>query len=129
MDKSRYIAGLMGPLLLLIGLSILLNPSLYPAMVTQIAQNFGLIFLAGIVSFVAGLAIVRAHNIWDASWRVLVTVLGWLAVAGGAVRILFPDRAAAIAQGFMSGNLITFAAVVPLALGAFLTYKGYAQQP
>src|SRR5690242_14183385 len=30
--------------------------------------------------FVAGLAIVRVHNVWVGGWPVLVTVLGWVAV-------------------------------------------------
>jgi hypothetical protein len=39
-----------------------------------------LIFLSGILLFVAGVAILRSHNVWTGGWPVVVTVLGWLAL-------------------------------------------------
>jgi hypothetical protein len=47
----------------------------------------GLLGLSGVLMFVAGLAIVRAHNRWCADWTVLVTLSGWLALALGSVRM------------------------------------------
>jgi hypothetical protein len=67
MATSRYLAGLMGPPLVVIGLAMLLNSDLFPAMTSQLAQNYGLVFIAGLIGLVAGLAIVRAHNVWEAS--------------------------------------------------------------
>jgi hypothetical protein len=37
-----------------------------------------------------GLAIVLAHNVWTADWRVLITLFGWLNAIGGAVRLIAP---------------------------------------
>jgi hypothetical protein len=59
---------------------------------------------------------------------VLVTVLGWLAVFGGLVRMLFPIQLAAIVAGVgQSTGLIAAGAVVLLVLGAFLSFKGYTR--
>jgi hypothetical protein len=127
-STSKYIAGLLGPLLAVIGLSMLLNRSLFPEMVTQLASNYGLVFIAGILTLIAGIAIVRAHNIWEASWRVVITIFGWLGVIGGVARVLFPHRAAAIAGTFVDTGTLTVAAMVVLALGAFLTFKAYATE-
>ena len=60
----------------------------------------GLIFVSGILLLVAGLAIVRVHNVWSGGWRVVVTVLGWLAVISGILRMLLPFWAASIAFQF-----------------------------
>jgi hypothetical protein len=125
MSNSTYIAGLMGPLLAVIGLSMLFNGGLFPAMTSQLESNYGLVFLAGIIALVSGIAVVRAHNIWEPSWRTIVTVFGWLAIAGGVGRMMFPDRAAAVAGTFVDSGTIMVAAVVLLALGAFLTFKAY----
>ena len=46
----------------------------------------------------AGLAIVLNHNLWTPSWRVLVTLLGWLFVIGGAVRIVVPQQSEAMGR-------------------------------
>ena len=109
------------------GVAMLLNRDLFPAMVGQIAQNYGLIFLSGILSLLAGVAIVRVHNVWTGGWRVIVTVLGWLAIVGGLAAHVVPadgragrrDASEAIRQALIVGGLVV------LALGAFLSYKSY----
>ena len=39
----------------------------------------------------AGMALVLTHNVWTADWPLLITLLGWLGVIGGAVRIIVPQ--------------------------------------
>src|SRR6266403_3848350 len=96
MTTSKTIAGLIGPTLVAIAAGMLLNIG----SLEQVSRDPALIFVSGILLFVAGLAIVRVHNRWTNGWPVLVTVLGWLAVFGGLVRMLFPTGLAAIAGGF-----------------------------
>jgi hypothetical protein len=52
--------------------------------------------LSGLLSLLAGLAIVNLHNTWCADWRVIVTILGWLMTIGGVIRIIVPQVAVAI---------------------------------
>jgi len=127
MTTSKMIAGLIGPTLIAIAAGMLLNLGSFPALAEQISRDPGLIFVSGILLFVAGLAILRAHNIWVGGWPVLVTVLGWLAILGGLLRMLFPTRLAAIAAavGGSTGGIIV-GAVVLLVVGAFLSFKGYS---
>jgi hypothetical protein len=125
---SKMIAGLIGPTLIAIAAAMLLNFRSFPQLAEQISRDPGLIFLSGILLFVAGLAIVRAHNIWAGGWPVLVTVLGWVAVLGGLARMLFPTQLATmVARVGQSSGWIIAAAVVILVLGAFLSFKGYSR--
>ncbi|MFL5265256.1 MAG: hypothetical protein ACJ8AH_01465 [Stellaceae bacterium] len=128
MTISKMIAGLIGPTLVAIAAGMLVNLGSFPALAEQISRDPGLIFVSGILLFVAGLAILRAHNIWAGGWPVLVTVLGWLAVLGGLLRMLFPTQLAAIAAavGGSTGWIIV-GAVVLLVVGAFLSFKGYSR--
>jgi hypothetical protein len=83
--------------------------------------------MSGILLFVAGLAIVRAHNVWAGGWPVLVTVLGWFALLSGLARMLFLTQIAEIVAGVGEGTgLIVAVTVVLLGLGAFLSFKGYS---
>src|SRR5262249_50727646 len=92
--KSNPIAGLVGPLLAALGLAALVNRNLIPAVIGEAAHNDALVFLTGLLTLLAGVAIVRVHNLWTADWRLLVTVLGWLAVFSGVVRMWNPHGAA-----------------------------------
>jgi hypothetical protein len=128
MTTSKMIAGLMGPTLVAIAAAMLVNFASFPELAEQISRDPGLIFLSGILLIVAGLAIVRVHNFWVGGWPVLVTILGWLAILSGLVRMLFPMGVAEIAAGVAQrpGGIIA-GAVVLLVLGAFLSFKGYSR--
>lgn len=128
MTTSKMLAGLMGPTLVAIAASMLVNFASFPELAEQISRDPGVIFLSGILLLVAGLAIVRAHNIWVGGWPVLVTILGWLAILSGLVRMLFPIRLAAMAAeiAHTPGAMIA-AVLVLLVLGGFLSIKGYSR--
>ena len=97
MTTSKTIAGLIGPTLVAIAAGMLLNIGSLPTLAEQVSRDPALIFVSGILLFVAGLAIVRAHNRWTEEWPVLVTILGWLAILSGLARVIFPTGLAAIA--------------------------------
>jgi hypothetical protein len=113
MTTSKTIAGLIGPTLVAIAAGMLLNIGSIPTLAEQVSRDPALIFVSGILLFVAGLAIVRVHNRWTSGC--------WLAVLGGLARMLFPTGLAAIAGGIgeITGAIIV-GAIVLLGLGAFL---------
>jgi hypothetical protein len=128
MASSKMIAGLIGPTLLAIAASMLINLGSFPALAEQISRDPGLIYVSGILLLIAGLAVVRIHNIWAGGWPVLVTVVGWLAILSGSVRMLFPVQGAAVMAVIgRSTPLVLASAVTLLVVGAFLSFKGYAR--
>jgi hypothetical protein len=126
MPDSKSIAALIGPTLVAVALAMLFNLSFVPALARQVSEAPALIFISGLLLFVAGLAIVRAHNIWRAGWEVLVTVCGWLALIGGLSRLLFPFQFAGFASGLSeSTGAVIAILLVLLALGFVLSIKGW----
>ena len=129
MTTSKSIAGLIGPTYVAGAVAVLVNLGAWPALVEQGFRNPALIFVSGFLLFVAGLAIVRAHNRWEGGWPILVTVVGWLALIGGLSRILFPTRLAPIAVGAIhSTGVLPAVAIVFLVVGGFLSFKGYSRE-
>ena len=132
MTTSKYIARLMGPVLLLVGIGMALGlmheGESYSSLIKEFISSRALIFVTGVLALVAGLAIVNAHNLWVPDWRVIVTVLGWVLVVRGVVNLLLPvwaqslgDRMAASAAGSVTGAAISFV------LGAILCIMGYEE--
>jgi hypothetical protein len=74
--------------LLAVGAGILINPKPFHTMAGEVVRSVTLVYLFGLFDFAAGLAIVLTHNVWVANWRVLITLIGWLMLIRGAVRIL-----------------------------------------
>lgn len=126
MTHSEFIAGLIGPALIAIAVAILSNRAALEAMIGQIADNFAIVFLAGLLLFTSGIAIVRVHPVWGEGWTSLVTAFGWLAILGGLTRMIIPDQSAALARKFIENSAaVTGSALAMLALGLFFTVKGY----
>ena len=126
-ETTDTIGQIMGPTLIVAAASILVNKKNLPEMAAQISADWAVVLVTGLVLFVAGLAIVRVHNVWDGGWwTVLVTVLGWLTLVGGAARVLYPRQLAAMAPGLVASPLaLTLGGYALLVLGACITLKAF----
>lgn len=114
MSPSKRIAGLVGPTLIAITISETVNLDIWKA------NDPRLTYLNGTLVFVGGLAIVRAHNVWVRAWPVLLTLVGWLAMAAGVFRMFAPNAT----QG--GENPPTYAVIATLcAVGVVLTIQAY----
>lgn len=118
MDKSKSIAVIVGPTLIVMVLSELKlwNPTLYQ---TQVVP---LVYFSGVLIFIAGLTILRQHNSWVWNWQTSITIIGWAGILLGLMRMFFP-------QMYMLQFKNDFAALVVelsiILIGIFLTFKGY----
>src|SRR6195256_1568618 len=90
MSTSVFIARLIGPVMLVIGLAVLTNQQAFRDMAEEFLASRALIFLSGLLIMPVGLAIVLTHNIWAADGRVMITLFGWLNAIGGAIRLGAP---------------------------------------
>jgi len=126
MQPAVLTARLIGPLFVAIGLGILLNAQFYTGAVVEAVHSPTLVYLSGIASLLAGLAILNAYRSWERDWRVLVTLIGWLCVIGGIVRIVLPGIIESIALKVYSGTpALLIAGIVVLIAGGFLSFEGY----
>jgi len=125
MSDSVFIASLIGPVLLAVSLSLLLNRAAFQDVLAHLGSNIMVIFLAGIALLVAGIAIVQTHNVWQ-GWPMIITLFGWLAIIGGLFRILCAPRMQAMGEKVASNvTVLTVATAISLLLGLFLTGKGF----
>jgi hypothetical protein len=130
METSRFLARLVGPFLVVMGLGLLVNGDVYQTMAGQFLQSLALIYVSGLLAFVAGLAIVNTHNVWAADWRVIITILGWLGMLGGVMRIVFPQVVEQVGTNMLAHRgYIIGAWIVLLVLGLWLSYAGYLEKP
>jgi hypothetical protein len=126
MQTSRYLARLIGPVALAMGAYAVLNGATFRLMAGQFLNSYALIFLAGLMTLTAGIAIVLAHNVWTRDWRVIITLFGWLAIIGGAVRIVFPQLVASLGVAMLAHTaVLLFIGFGIVVLGAVLSYYGY----
>lgn len=122
MPNSKRIAGLVGPTLvaMLISEFPLVQPHLYDAQIPPV------VYLSGVLMFVGGLAIVRAHNHWARDWTVLVTLSGWFGVTLGLFR-MFAAGQYQRSSANTSTTVFMVVEAVLLVLGLLMTFKAYSR--
>ena len=127
MEHSTQIAGLMGPAILLAAVPMILSPKRILTMAHEILAQSALIYVAGLIVFVTGLAIIRVHNVWMWNWQGLMTFFAWAMMLGGAARVLLPvETLNKLAQGILLGEVpIRISGVVWAAIGVILTLNAY----
>lgn len=59
-------------------------------------DNAALTYLTGFIAVTFGLLIIGYHNLWVADWRVLITIIGWLALIKGLIFIVLPKLGPAV---------------------------------
>ena len=122
MANSKSIARLLGPTIVMMVASEfpLVQPHLYDAQIPPV------VYLSGVLMFVAGLAIMQAHNVWQRDWTVLVTLSGWFFLLLGLFRMFAAglyQRSSASASSifFMILEAILFV------VGLIMTFKAYSR--
>jgi len=122
--NSRQIAGLVGPTLvaMLVSEFPLVQPHLYDSQIPPV------VYLSGVLMFVAGLAVVRAHNLWVRNWAVLVTLTGWFFLLVGLLRMFAASQYHQAAAGASSTVFMVLEGAL-LVIGLIITYQGYRRPP
>lgn len=120
MSKSKRIGGLVGPTIVAVIISEfpLVQPHLYDAQIPPV------VYISGVLMFVGGLAIVRAHNHWARDWTLLLTLSGWVFLVLGLFRMF---AASAYLQGSANTSATAFMVVegILLMIGLIITFKSY----
>jgi hypothetical protein len=126
MSNSIFIARLIGPVMLVIGIAVLANQRAFREMSEEFLGSRALMFLSGLLIMPAGLAIVLTHNVWTPDWRVLVTLFGWLNVIGGALRLCAPAYLIQTGRAMLKRpQFPTIAAAIWVVLGLLFCLFGY----
>jgi len=86
-SATDVIAALIGLYMLAGGVGMLTDRDVWSRVIKEFAASPALGYLAGIVAFAIGAAIVAAHNLWGTPLEIAVSVIGWVALAEGMLML------------------------------------------
>lgn len=129
MELSLFLAKVIGPVLMLVALSLALNRSNLD-LLFDTYRGSAAVFITGVVELFLGMAMVVGHNVWTFDFRIVLTLIGWILLLRGVGRTFFPSRVASLLEKFRTAR----PAVAPLLgaaflTGAYLAYSGLAALP
>lgn len=123
MDWSTVFAKFFGVYLLIIVTIWLTRRQSLEKGIHEILSSNGMFALSGAIQILIGLMITILHPIWSADWRGFITLLGYLSIFQGILRLAFPDES----RKFILKSIESYWIWIALAgfLGIFLTYHGF----
>ena len=125
MDISIFLAQVFGLYFVIAGAAMLMRPKAISTLIETLGTRSS-IYLTGFFALMLGIPLVLIHNIWDGSWRIIITIMAWLALLKGVARIFFPDMVVGWAQGLARNpgmvKLMVWSMVI---LGLYLLYIGF----
>jgi uncharacterized membrane protein len=123
MSAPNILAEIFGGMLVLVGLTAF-NKSYLTAAMGELAKSKALTWLAGLLTFVIGVASVSFYHAWSSDWRVVVTVVGWLTVLKGVFITLFPTTSIGFYRRALTSTVMTVSGIVAVLIGIVLLYLG-----
>jgi hypothetical protein len=125
MAPANFIARLIGAVFVVSGIAMLLNSDGDPAMADEFLRSPALIYIAGFLALLRGLAIVNIHNSWQGGWPLIIGMIGWLAVVGGIFRMAAPRYVQTLGSTlFAHSAVVTVIALVSVVLSGCVSFKG-----
>ncbi len=126
MQTSIFIAKLLGPMFLVVGAALLSRPEAFRALLKEFVASGALMYLAGFLGLLSGLALLLVHNVWAPDWRLVITLIGWATLIRALVTIFRPQAIISLADRLVEfKNAFPAAGVIDLVIGAMLSYSGY----
>jgi hypothetical protein len=126
MMNSLFFAAVMGWYFIIVSMMILFRPDYIKSVVVEFLKHRGLFFVVAIMTVMLGLVLVVSHNVWVMGWPVLITLLCWLVLVNGLIRLFFADLVIEMAHGYIANRAVMQSFGVGfLILGCFLLFCAY----
>lgn len=88
---SIFLAKFWGWYLIIFFLILSLNPKRIQQIVNDLKdQKF--VIITSFIAIIVGLLNILAHNIWEDSWTIIITFIGWISLFLGLALFIFPER-------------------------------------
>lgn len=125
MDTSILIARIIAVIYISFGIGLITSKKYYQEQFSKLLNDSTYLILGGIMAIIFGFIITEYHNIWTNDWRVIITVIGWIALAKGVWLIAFPKSVLIFEKVFTSSKLLTVLIPLILLFGLFFVYYGF----
>lgn len=123
MEISLVAAKILGLYLVVSGLFIFFRGKTLPHMLRDFFEHPAIVYLAGVILIFLSSIFLLQGNIWDGTWRTVITVIAWATLIKGVIYILAPEMLRQVVTKKLMDTVNLYGIVAVIA-GAYLFYIG-----
>ena len=124
MELSILVAKIVAIMYVSLGISVLSGQMDFKEMYKSFQNSSGLTLMSGIFIVVLGALLINEHNIWEANWTVVVTIIGWAMLIKGIIFLVAPKAFMKMGEKMLPKNSKCMGILV-IAIGIILGYFGF----
>ena len=125
MEPLSFLAQFWGAFMAIVGSIVLLGRANFVDTMVDVSKDRGFIIMAGFFALTIGIATVVLHNEWSMDMAGIVTLLGWLSIVGGVIRITMPSTIRSMVDQIATNSWVLYVvAILCIVLGASLLRFG-----
>jgi hypothetical protein len=126
MTQTMLFAKVLGAFMIIVGLSMVLRRQVMVEVAIRYAEDRPLRIFFAAIELLAGLLLVALHNVWDPTPALIVTLVGWLAVAESTAYLMLPDRLVLpFLRSFANPAIIAASGALAALAGLYLAVVGF----
>lgn len=123
MDNSLFLAKFWGWYLIIFFLILSFNPKRILQIFNDLKDEKFLI-ISAFFAIIVGLLNILFHNVWESSWKLIITFIGWLSLFIGLALFIIPKRAVVFLE-FINIKLVQLIYMLLFFIGVFLLNIAY----
>ena len=127
MCLSVFFAQLVGIYLVIVSLATLIRHRQFKKIVHEFIAIPPLVALSGSLSLLLGLLILVPHHVWVLEWPVIITIVGWITLLQGGVRLFFPKNFVHFTKRLVDSNGFLLCSWISLLIGLYLVWMGFTR--
>jgi len=123
MDISEFLAKFWGWYLIIFFLILSFNPKRIKQIFNDLKDEKFLI-VSSFLAIIVGLLNILFHNIWEANYKIVITLIGWLSLLIGLSLFIFPKRTLVWLE-FINIKFVQVIYTLLFFIGIYLLNMGY----
>ncbi len=125
MEISIFLAKVIGLISVISTLAVLARYKTFLKMEEEAVKYPVLVYLSGFLILIIGVLLVVSHQVWTRDWRLVITIIGWLILLKGSIRIFFPGAVRSLIEKKQNNHWFLLADAAVFLIGLYLVYQGF----
>ena len=121
MEISLIAAKLLGTYLIISGLFLITRGKTVPHLLKDFFEHPAIVYLAGAFLIVLSSLFLIQNNVWDGTWRTIITAFAWIVLLKGVAYILAPEALHKLV-GKKLLEKVNLYGIIAIVIGLFLFY-------
>ncbi|WP_425170277.1 hypothetical protein [Legionella sp.] len=123
---TYFLATVLGWYLVIMGIFLISRREIVISVMNDMVTRPGILLALAFITLIFGLLMVVSHNLWVMGWPVIITIISWLVLINGIIRLFYPAFVYQIWDELAAKPaLFTITGIIALLIGLFLLVEVY----